>query len=181
MTALGNAVQFLVDLGVFDVILPFLLVFTIVFGILEKTRIFGVEKIDEKEYPKKQLNAMVAFVIGFFTVAAKEIVQSLQISLPLVALMLTAAISFMLLVGAFMGDKQFNLEDHKFWKFLLMIIMFISIILIFLHSFGWLDPVIGIAFMYADTVTVPVLFFAVVIGIVFYVVRGTKKPSGGNE
>lgn len=181
MTALGNAVEFLQDLGVFDVILPFLLIFTIVFGILEKTKVFGVEKIEGTEYPKKQLNAMVAFVIAFFTIAAKEIVQSLQVSLPLVALMLTAAMCFMLLAGSFISDKQFSFEEHPVWKGFLTLLMFISIILIFVHSFGWLDPVIGFIFLYADSVTIPLIFFAIMIGVVVYVVRGSKKPSGGEK
>ena len=43
MTALGSAIDFLKDFGFFDVILPFLLVFSILFGILEKTKVFGVE------------------------------------------------------------------------------------------------------------------------------------------
>ena len=42
--------------------LPFLLIFFIVFGILEKTKLFGEDK--------KQLNALVSFVIGLIFVAA---------------------------------------------------------------------------------------------------------------
>ena len=42
-------------------ILPFLLVFFIVFGILEKTKLFGDEK--------KQLNALTAFIISLIFVA----------------------------------------------------------------------------------------------------------------
>ena len=55
-TVLGGAVDFLQDFGFFDVVLPFLLVFTLVFGILEKTKIFGTEKVGDKEYPKKNIN-----------------------------------------------------------------------------------------------------------------------------
>ena len=81
-TVLGEAIDLLQDFGFFDVVLPFLLVFTIVFGILEKTKIFGTEKFKGNDIPKKNLNAMVAFSIAFFVVAAKEIVASLQESLP---------------------------------------------------------------------------------------------------
>src|SRR3989344_2060049 len=63
-TVLGDAVKLLQDFGFFDVILPFLLVFTVVFGILEKTKIFGTE--GEKGHPKKNIDAMVAFVIAIF-------------------------------------------------------------------------------------------------------------------
>lgn len=43
-------------------ILPFLLVFAIVFGVLERSKLFGDNK--------KQLNAIIAFVIGLIFVAA---------------------------------------------------------------------------------------------------------------
>ena len=43
-------------------ILPFLLIFLIVFGILEKTKVFGDSN--------KQLNAFIAFVIGLIFVGA---------------------------------------------------------------------------------------------------------------
>ena len=98
-TALGAVIDFLKDFGFFDVILPFLLVFTILFGILEKTKIFGVEKIGDKTYPKKNLNAMVAFVIAFFVVAAKNVVQVLQVSLPNVTLVLIIVIWFVFEIG----------------------------------------------------------------------------------
>ena len=44
-------------LGVYDIILPFLLVFTIMFAILEKTKILGSEKIEGREVTKKNINA----------------------------------------------------------------------------------------------------------------------------
>ena len=47
-----------------DFVYPFLLVFFIIFALLEKTKIFGTDK--------KQLNALVAFVIGLIFVAAVD-------------------------------------------------------------------------------------------------------------
>src|SRR3989338_8683840 len=69
-----GVIVFLDKIGVYDVILPFLLVFTIVFAILEKTKILGSEKIDGKEHPKKNINAMVAFVIAFLVIASTQLV-----------------------------------------------------------------------------------------------------------
>ena len=61
-------IEFFGDLGVYDVILPFILVFTIVFAILEKSQVFGSEKIKDVEYTRKNLNSMAAFVIAFLVV-----------------------------------------------------------------------------------------------------------------
>ena len=48
-----TGIQFLDRLGVYEVLLPFLLIFTLVFAILEKTRAFGTEEVNEKLQPEK--------------------------------------------------------------------------------------------------------------------------------
>ena len=74
-SAFREVIEFFQDIGLYDVVLPFLLVFTIVFAILEKTRVFGTEKIEGNEYTKKNLNAVTAFVIAFFVVASSKLVE----------------------------------------------------------------------------------------------------------
>jgi len=44
-----NTLDFFDNIGIFDVVLPFLLVFTIVFALLERTKVFGVEEIEGKK------------------------------------------------------------------------------------------------------------------------------------
>lgn len=176
VSALGQAVDFLVDFGFFDVILPFLLVFTVVFGILEKTRIFGVEKIGGEEYPKKNLNSMVAFVMAFFVIATKQIVMSLQVSLPQVALILIILLSFLMLAGSFMGDSTFSFEGKK-WATFLTLIAFIAVVMIFLNSFGWLNPIFEFIKANPGTVVVPTVLVAVVIGTIAFVVGGGSSPK----
>ena len=44
VSSFRETIIFFEELGVYDVILPFLLVFCIVFAILEKSKIFGTEK-----------------------------------------------------------------------------------------------------------------------------------------
>ena len=153
---LENAVQFLIDFGFFDVILPFLLVFTIIFAVLEKTRILGAE--GDKEKAKTNINSLVAFTIALFVVATKEIVRAIQVSLPQVALILIILISFLLLAGSFMKDK-FSLEERGFWKHFLTITSFLAIITIFLNAFGWLNPVLDyIRDKWQDTFVVSIIF-----------------------
>ena len=48
-----GALEFFEDIGIYDVILPFLLIFTIVFAILEKTKVFGTEEIEGTKNTKK--------------------------------------------------------------------------------------------------------------------------------
>src|SRR3989338_3185819 len=104
MSTLGNAIAFLQDFGLFDVILPFLLVFTLVFAVLEKTKIFGVE--GEKSQSRKNLNAMVAFSIAFFVTASVNIVAAFQVALPWISLVLVILVSFLLLSGVMFEETS---------------------------------------------------------------------------
>jgi len=94
-----GTLDFLGELGVFDVVLPFLLVFTIVFALLEKTRVFGTDKVGDTEYSKKPLNSLASFVIAFFVIASSRLVEIItQISANVVVLIL-ASTFFLLLAG----------------------------------------------------------------------------------
>lgn len=177
MTALGDAIIFLKDFGFFDVILPFLLIFTVIFGILEKTKIFGVEEVDGKKYGKKNINSMIAFVIAFFSIAAKEVVTALQVSLPKVALVLIIVVCFMLLAGSFMAEGEFSFAENTFWKVFLTIVMFIAVVLIFLDAFGWLTPIINWLIYEESGIFVPIAALAIMIGTIAFVI-GPRKPAG---
>ncbi len=133
---LGKAVEFLRDFGLFDVILPFLLVFTITFAVLEKTRILGTIKIhgSEDEIPNKNLNSMVSFVVALLVVATSNIVRAINESLPNIVLLLVASISFLILIGVFVkGEMDFS-EQHRNWNRWFVIIMFVGVVLIFLNA-----------------------------------------------
>jgi len=180
-TVLGDAITLLQDFGFFDVVLPFLLVFTLIFGVLEKTKIFGTDEIGGKQYTKKNVNAMFAFVLAFFVVAAKEIVASIQVSLPMVTLVLIAAICFLMLIGVFVsGEKEFNFLDlfKEGWKGFLAGLFFISVIAIFFESFGWLDPIIEYITGRGKDVFIVLVFIgiiAAVVGFVFNAGSGEGK------
>ena len=171
---LAGAIEFLNDFGFYDVVLPFLLVFTIIFGILEKTRIFGTE--DKK--PKKNINAMIAFVIALFFVASTKLVAGARELLPNVVVLLITLMSFMMLVGFFYSDKEFSFEQHKFWKIFLTIIFFIGIVLLALHAFTP-DFFEGLGSFWSSITGVTILFLAIIIGTIVFVTAG--KKNGGSE
>ncbi|PLW79877.1 hypothetical protein C0585_05475 [Candidatus Woesearchaeota archaeon] len=126
-------IEFFDKLGIYDVILPFLLVFTIVFAILEKSKILGMEKIGEDTVTRKNLNSMVSFVIAFLVVASSELVRTINEAMANMVLLLMLSISFMLLVGSFhKGDEEFFLKDG--YRTLFMVIIFIALVGIFLHA-----------------------------------------------
>ena len=135
--AFRGVIEFLGRIGVYDVVLPFLLVFTLVYAILEKTKVLGSEEIEGKKYTKKNLNAIVAFVIALLVVSSTKLVATINTMLANIVLLLVLAVFFLLLVGSFFkSEGEVFLEGG--WKVVFMIIMFIGIMLIFFHSIGWL-------------------------------------------
>src|SRR3989338_801425 len=101
-----NALMFFDKLGLYDVVLPFLLVFTIVFALFEKTRVFGTEKAGDKEYTRKNLNGMAAFVIAFFVVASSQLVQIIFKVSSQVVLLMFLSVFFLVLAGSFHTGKE---------------------------------------------------------------------------
>ena len=182
---LGNAVEFLRAFGFFDVVIPFLLVFTILFGILEKTKLFGTENIDGKEVPRKNLNSMVAFAVAFLVVAATKIVELIQLSLPQIMLLLVIIIAFMLLVGVFLGDKAGNFAQHypKSAKFF-MVLAFIAIVLIFLNIFGLLVPAKDTTVsLFSSPAGGSIILLIIALAAIWFVMKnpGSGKPSSGGS
>lgn len=174
-TVFAGAIEFLDRLGVYDIILPFLLIFTIVFAILEKTRVLGVDKIEGKEYTKKNLNAIVAFVISFLVVASTTLVRVINEIFANVVLLLVLVISFLMLVGTLFGTGEITLEKFPAWTRFFMVVIFLAIIVIFLQALGWLELVFGFLLINFQLDWVATLILLVIIiAFMWYITREGK-------
>lgn len=98
---------------------PFLLIFFIVFAVLEKTKILGEGR--------KQLNALVAFVIGLIFVGAvfPKLVVSNMILFLTVALVVVFVV---LLLWGFVASGEKGFEINKSLKTFLLIVLGIAVI-----------------------------------------------------
>ncbi|MBM3200686.1 hypothetical protein FJZ53_07130 [Candidatus Woesearchaeota archaeon] len=91
-----GGVQQLESWGLYDVMLPFLLVFVLVFAILEKIQLFGRES--------KKFNAIIALVIGMLLVRGGEqsyLVEFINRYLPNVSAVIVVFLGFMIILGLF--------------------------------------------------------------------------------
>lgn len=104
MTTYQNLVYYLQTYGVLDVLLPFILVFTIVFAVMQKTKILG---------DKKNFSVIIALVLGLLFVVPHVLgtyplgydpVAVLNATLPSISLVSVAAIMLLLLMGVFGTD-----------------------------------------------------------------------------
>lgn len=175
-------VTFLTDVGVYDVILPFLLVFTIMFAILEKTKVLGVEKIDNVTYTKKNINATVSFVVAFLVIASAQLVATINEVMANIVLLILLGVGFLMLVGLFYKDEELDFADkHKNWLRYLIVLMFIGLVLIFLNALGWLDSLIEL--MASSTQALGgIIFFIVILGFILFVtIPGNRGKTGDSE
>lgn len=135
VTPLGRAVEFFREFGLFDIVMPFLLVFAIVFAVLEKTALLGVTKVKGESYPNKNLNAAVAFVVAMLVVAAANIVSVINEALPNIILLLVVLVSFLVLIGVFAKQDDFDFRSQEgTWLKIFMILIFLGVVMIFLGA-----------------------------------------------
>ncbi len=184
---LANAIQFFQNFGLFDVVLPFLLIFTIVFAILEKTMILGSEGTSkENRKPKKNLNSMVAFVIALLSVASNKVVTALQVALPNIVLLMVISISFLMLVGTFAATGEFDLSSkHKGYYATFVGAMLIGVILIFLYAVkldsgeSWLEYAYDYVMnSWGGSVVSSIILLAVIVGAIIFITYNKDKDKG---
>jgi hypothetical protein len=186
-TPFGSAIGFLEKLGVYEVILPFILVFTVVFAILEKSKMFGTETVDGVEYTKKNLNSMFSFVTSFLVVASTRLVAAINEAIANMVLVLILSVCFLLLAGTFhTGKDEFKLKG--FYKGAFLVIMFVSILFIFLHAIRtsdgtpWLN--VGWSFIvdhYDEGAVGAGILTLVLIGLMLWITSSPKAPSEKKE
>jgi len=137
MAGLRDAIVFMDEIGIYDVVLPFLLVFVIVYAILEKTKIFGTEKVEGNEQTRKSLNAMIAFVIAFLVVASTTLVATISAFAARMVLLLIISVSFLMLYGSLTDPEKMKkgvFLEGKTKAIFLGVIAF-GLVLVFLSSF----------------------------------------------
>ena len=176
-TVFRGAIEFLNDIGLYDVVLPFLLIFTLVFAILEKTKLLGFGEYQGQKTTKKNLNAMTAFICAFLVVASTQLVGIINQIIANVMLLLVLSICFLLLVGSFHGDGEFTLKDFPGWIKTMMSIMFIGIAAIFLNAMDWLEPIIGLLYMMDVEWVSALVFLLLVVGMIGLIIRDPKSPK----
>lgn len=176
-TIFRNAIEFLNDIGLYDVVLPFLLVFTLVFAILEKTKVLGTGTLDGEEITKKNLNAMTAFICAFLVIASTQLVGIINEVMANVVLLLILSISFLLLVGSFHGEGEFTIKDFPGWIQTMMVIMFVGITAIFLNAMGWLQEIIGLLQRMDVEWVSSLVFLLLVVGMIALIIREPKPKK----
>jgi hypothetical protein len=116
-----DSVDYLVSIGVYDVLLPFLLIFSIIFAILEKTKILGANKTN--------INVIVSVVVGLLLIVQRSIVELINIFLPRVSLMIVVILMGLLVIAMVAGKEFTGLKGTTLGIAIIVIIIAIIIAL----------------------------------------------------
>tara|TARA_Y100000310_G_scaffold342216_1_gene444370 strand:- start:711 stop:1259 length:549 start_codon:yes stop_codon:yes gene_type:complete len=150
-------------LGVFDIVLPFLLVFAIVYGILKYMKIFGNDK---------GVHAILSIVIGILAVRYTEFTYFYRELFPRLGIGLTILLVFLILVGMFASDKSMTIF---MWIFSIIgLIIAIAVVYNSAAVFGWVDGFGGGASEWISWIVSAVLL----IGVIVVIVMGNIDTTG---
>lgn len=183
-TVLGRVIIFFQQIGIYDVVLPFLLTFAIVFAILEKSMVFGKEPGTSN--PRKNLNAVVAFAVAFLVLASAQLVETITtVSARMVVLMLLV-VAFLMLSGMFFKDEQ-NFKDFlsQKWNVFFVIAAFVGVVFVFLASIKtragttWLDELIGYISQFWTSTAVASIMLILFIILAVWFIQSSSKPDSG--
>jgi hypothetical protein len=101
MVSLLSGVQFLKEFGIFTIIMPFLLIFTITYGVLSYVKPFGDDKI---------INSVLAFIIAFLSIQFMPILIFIQLIIPYLFGLFLVMI-MMLILFRFIGVKDDTMQN----------------------------------------------------------------------
>ncbi len=106
---LNDAIEFMDASGIYDVILPFLLIFVITYAIFDRINIFSIEN--------KKFNLIISLVISLVTVIAHvtnatprgyDAVEVINTVVPSIILVVVISIALLILIGSFGGETKGN-------------------------------------------------------------------------
>lgn len=147
-----------------NVILPFVLVFTVIFAILEKTAVLG---------KKKDVNAIVALILGLVAVGVPAAIGVLQNLIPVIAVLIIILFSWFLVFG-FVGDRVGDPGWSKGMIKVFLIVIGIILLGIVTWAVGIFDYVIVDQVLTAKVMQMTLLVGAI-IAIVAIVVTSEDK------
>lgn len=150
------------EMGFFNYLLPFLLIFALVFGILSKINLFNDNKV---------INAIIALVVGLISIQFSAVSDFFAIIFPNLGIALSIILVILLIAGLFLGDV---IGEKKWPNYLLLGIAGIIIVVVLVQSagsFGW-----PVAQWWIDNWST-IVAVALIVGLAIAVVVGASRSG----
>ena len=150
-----------------ETILPFLLVFTIVFAILQKAKIFGENK--------KQIDAIVGLVVGLLVISFGQATGIILQMTVFLAVSLVVILVLMLLLGSFSEEGKFFEKFPKAVNYILIVVVLLAVVIAAVYTTGFWQYLYDWIYIGSEsTIFVNILFVVIIAGAVVAVMFGAK-------
>lgn len=150
--------------GVFDFLLPFLLIFAVVFGILTTTNILG---------KNKGVHVIIAFVIGLLALRLDFVPRFFAEVFPRLGVGLAVILSLVILIGLFVPQ-----DSMRYWLYGLGAVAFAIAVVVISQSFqgyGWFSS--GFDGDYVGWIVGGILIIGLIIAVANATGDDTKKDD----
>jgi len=175
MTVVDDAMRTLEQYGLSDIIIPFLLVFTVVYAILLKIEIFGKSDAANRYYLIIALALGLGVIIPHSTnlyAIESDPVIIINTSLPAVAGIIVALIMVLVLIGAF----GWKFMGGEWFRNIFALSAFTTVLYIFGSSAGWFPYSFTLDYYFPPEVQSLVIIL-LVFGIIVWLITG-GAPKG---
>ena len=157
--------------GVFSYVLPFLLIFAIVYGIIAHIQIFG---------DNKPINAIIALAVGLISLQFNFVGTFFSEIFPRVGMGLSILLAVIILIGLFSRDKDDPTKPGKLFNTVMIVVGIIIAVIIVVQSYGAFGWYSGYNFGPWLTYNWPtVLGILVFVGALIAVIASTKSKDKG--
>ena len=164
------------EFGVLDSLLPFMLIFTILFAVLQKTKIIGEGK--------RQFNTLVSLIVTLMVVLphvtgkyppGQDVVVIINQAMPQVSLIVVVILAILLLIGVFAPGTMMSSTG---FGGILALFSVIAIVYIFGNAAGIWETTGMLSFL-NDPDTQAVITIVVVFALIIWFVTKDDGKEGG--
>jgi len=148
------------DFGVFAYILPFLIIFAIVFGLLNKGGLLG---------KNKAVHATIALAVGLLSLQFDWVSNFFATIFPYAGMGISVLLVALILMGMFIQDK----DESKWIFFGIGAVIFVVVLLYTIYDFNWLGGYVG------QDWTAWIVLILVIGGAITFIILGNREKGGG--
>jgi hypothetical protein len=152
--------------GVFDILMPFVFVFALVFAILEKINVFQ----------NKGVNLVLSMVIAFFTISNAYISSFFMYLFANLALGVAILLVLVILLGFALKEE----EDKDIWKWIFGIAGG-ALFLVVIGRSGLLNVLFGANIYYIIQQNAPLIIILLIVGLMIFAIYNSSKKGNKDE
>ena len=177
MADFRNFTDTLREFGIYDIVLPFILVYAIVYAVLEHSKFFSNVNDDSK----KTINVIISLCFGLFAIFSIQVVENIQYIILNSVFLIVVFMIILILLALIFGEeylkifKNENDKYHKWFIYSILGIILITILITIYHLFGLEDTFIG--GLTNNDYDFTTLIVIIIVGVIIYFVTKEEDKS----